>query len=655
MIFIGMKEYCLKIGRLLKLNRIWSIIFCIYFLTIFVSCDSSQKPTISKHAGLTLDSVAKHHLLSSIINSTQDNNRIRDSLFVAYEKSPNFKKNIYYWALKALNLPFGFKDDSLINSVNNIYILPKQVDEWALKKYLLLKSKADHTDINSSEVTKELMNTRSLVEKSKSVFLFLYDNMLAMIFYTNQDSENSLRYIKLFRQNHPYATSARFLQMYYDIRFMISLDLDGTPGAETYLDSCQALARELDDTLALMRSIDFESQWLKKQGKTKEAVDRHRIYFNYLTKTKENTALKQYNNFADLFLANNQPDSAILYVKRGMEIARKNKKETKDMTSVLDILSKSYEKKGDYKQAYLYGRKQYEAYLQATEVMQKTAIADITARYDAQKKDEAIRSLQENNDLNSKFITQQRWTFIIFIILTIFIVFFVFSSYKQKLFKAEHDKLLLQHKQLVLEQKNRQNQLNPHFIYNSIANLQGLISTDKKLEANKYLVTLTKVIRDMLELNRKDFIPLEKEIDSLNNYVNLQQMRFNHSFEYHVETGDLDLDNTLIPPMLVQPFLENAIEHGLMSLEDKGCLQVRFYQTKGTLHIEITDNGVGVAENSQINKKKESLSQVITEERIELLFGKDKHVAGMRKHPNFKQDGTGYQVEIYFPLTLNFD
>ncbi|MFD2905470.1 sensor histidine kinase [Sphingobacterium anhuiense] len=650
-----MKEYCLKTGRLLKLNRIWSIIFCIYFLTIFVSCDSSQKPTISKHAGLTLDSVAKHHLLSSIINSTQDNNRIRDSLFVEYEKSANFNKNIYYWALKALNLPFGFKDDSLISSVNNIYILPKQVDEWALKKYVLLKSKADHTDINSSEVTKELMNTRSQVEKSKSVFLFLYDNMLAMIFYTNQDSENSLRYIKLFRQNHPYATSARFLQMYYDIRFMISLDLDGTPGAETYLDSCQALARELDDTMALMRSIDFESQWLKKQGKTKEAVDRHRIYFNYLTKTKENTALKQYNNFADLFLANNQPDSAILYVKRGMEIARKNKKETKDMTSVLDILSKSYEKKGDYKQAYLYGRKQYEAYLQATEVMQKTAIADITARYDAQKKDEAIRSLQENNDLNSKFITQQRWTFIIFIILTIFIVFFVFSSYKQKLFKAEHDKLLLQHKQLVLEQKNRQNQLNPHFIYNSIANLQGLISTDKKLEANKYLVTLTKVIRDMLELNRKDFIPLEKEIDSLNNYVNLQQMRFNHSFEYHVETGDLDLDNTLIPPMLVQPFLENAIEHGLMSLEDKGCLQVRFYQTKGTLHIEITDNGVGVAENSQIKKKKESLSQVITEERIELLFGKDKHVAGMRKHPNFKHGGTGYQVEIYFPLTLNFD
>ncbi|MNL69401.1 hypothetical protein D3C87_1942560 [compost metagenome] len=62
-----------------------------------------------------------------------------------------------------------------------------------------------------------------------------------------------------------------------------------------------------------------------------------------------------------------------------------------------------------------------------------------------------------------------------------------------------------------------------------------------------------------------------------------------------------------------------------------------------------------MAENSQINKKKESLSQVITEERIELLFGKDKHVAGMRKHPNFKQDVTGYQVEIYFPLTLNFD
>lgn len=655
MIFITMKEYCLKIGRLLELNTICSMMFCIYLLTAFVSCDSNQKPIISNHANLTLDSIAKHHLLSSIINSAQDNKRIRDSLFVEYEKSANFTNNIYYWSIKGLNLPFGFKNDSLISRVNNIHIPSNQVDEWALKEYLLLKSKADHTDINSSEVIKELMNTRSQVEKSKSVFLFMYDNLLSMIFYTNQDSENSLRYIKLYRQNHPYASSPRFLQVYYDIRFMISLNLVGTPGVKTYLDSCQALARELHDTLALMRSIDFESQWLKNNGRTKKAVDRHRIYFNYITKTKEDMALKQYNNFADLFLANNQPDSAILYVKRGMDIDRKNKKEIKDMTSVLDILSKSYERKGDYKQAYLYGRKQYNAYIQATEVMQKTVIADITARYDAQKKDEAIQSLKANNDLNRKFITQQRWTFIIFIMLTVFIAFFVFNSYKQKLFKAEHDTLLLQHKQLVLEQKNRQNQLNPHFIYNSIANLQGLISIDKKKEANQYLVTLTKVIRDMLELNRKDFIPLEKEIESLKNYVNLQQMRFSHSFEYHVETGDLDLDNTLIPPMLVQPFLENAIEHGLMNMEDKGCLQVRFFQTNGTLHIEIIDNGAGGGQNSQINKEKESLSQVITEERIELLFGKDKHVAGMRKQPNYRQDQTGYKVEIYFPLTLNFD
>src|SRR5690606_4336523 len=130
---------------------------------------------------------------------------------------------------------------------------------------------------------------------------------------------------------------------------------------------------------------------------------------------------------------------------------------------------------------------------------QKTAIAELSTKYETDKKDRAISSLKANNDLNRQLMRQQRWIFAIVLLLLTVIIVFIYKSYKDKFLRSEHDKLRLQNKQLLLEQKNRQNQLNPHFVYNAISNLQGLISANRKQEANQYLVTLTKVIRDMLE------------------------------------------------------------------------------------------------------------------------------------------------------------
>ena len=159
----------------------------------------------------------------------------------------------------------------------------------------------------------------------------------------------------------------------------------------------------------------------------------------------------------------------------------------------------------------------------------------------------------------------------------------------------------------------------------------------------------------MLELNRQDFITLDKEIKSLRYYVELQQMRFSHSFQFKIETGSLELENILIPPMLVQPFVENAIEHGLKNLEKEGLLQVEVTAENNTLLISIMDNGQGGQDAWLKNPNKESLSQIITEELIEFLYVKDKNVSGVKISPNFKADGTGYKVEIYIPLTLYFD
>lgn len=650
----------MKVNRIVKpktrcSNVVWTCLtFTFVFLGLF-GCESKQTDTSITTNAVQLDSMAKQALLKSLIRSEVENNAINDSLTQNYERTAGYQNNIYYWTLKASKYAYGFKNDSMLRIVESIEIPKSKPDEWVLKHALLLKSKSSFIDINSSEVLGAMIKARNEAEKLKSVFIYRLDNLISMSYYTNNDSENSLKFLEFYKSDYPYAGHPRYRQIYYDIRFMLSLNLQGNPGTKDFLDSCRSLAIELNDTLALMRSYDFEAQWLLRMGKKKEAIDKARIFFQYASSTKSYINLKRYYNFSNLFLVNNQPDSAIKYIQEGFHLDSLSQTNTKDLDGIYYVLGEAYAMKGDFKRAYEYGRKEINTFRKSTETIQKTAIAELTARYDAEKKDEAILALQSNNDLNDRLIVQQRWTFIIFLILAAFIGYFVFNSYKQKLFKAEHERLRLSNKQLLLEQKNRQNQLNPHFIYNSIANLQGLISTDRKQEANQYLVTLTKVIRDMLELNRKDFIPIDKEIRSLQNYVNLQQMRFSHSFDFQVETADLEIDNILIPPMLIQPFVENAIEHGLMNLEKQGRLTVEFLQDNKTLRIKIVDNGKGGVGFSTKRGEKESLSQVITKERIELLYGRDPEVAGLKIYPHVNPDGTGYKVEIYLPLTLYFD
>ena len=168
-------------------------------------------------------------------------------------------------------------------------------------------------------------------------------------------------------------------------------------------------------------------------------------------------------------------------------------------------------------------------------------------------------------------MVQQRWIFVILFALIFSIAFFIYYRNKQKLLKNINQRIVAENRQLILEQKTRQNQLNPHFIYNAIANLQGLISSEQKAKANQYLILLSRQIRDILELNREEYISLDQEIKSLKNYILLQQMRYQDVFDFEIESGNSDVDDVMIPPMLTQPFVENAIEHAFKNLNKFLC------------------------------------------------------------------------------------
>ncbi|EDM44399.1 histidine kinase DhkJ [unidentified eubacterium SCB49] len=224
---------------------------------------------------------------------------------------------------------------------------------------------------------------------------------------------------------------------------------------------------------------------------------------------------------------------------------------------------------------------------------------------------------------------------------------------KKKNRKAQ-EALKLQNHLLSLEQKALRLQMNPHFIFNVLNGIKAMGTSDpQKMETT--INTFAVMLREILYNSRKDVISLDQEIKTLHKYLEVEQLMARKPYLYDVKvTSDVDPEEILIPPMLVQPFVENAIKHGIsVQAKDKeGVLQVRFSTDNKNLYCSITDNGPGIFE-SQKNKKATSHQSValeVTKERIESLGGK-----GALELKQLEENGVILGTEIRFRIPLETD
>lgn len=188
-----------------------------------------------------------------------------------------------------------------------------------------------------------------------------------------------------------------------------------------------------------------------------------------------------------------------------------------------------------------------------------------------------------------------------------------------------------------LELQTIQSQLNPHFVFNALGSVQGLINGNEIEKANTYLTDFSKLLRKSLNDSSKDMVPLSEELYALDRYIRLEQLRFNFDYNLHVDDA-IETTSVEIPPFLIQPVIENAIKHGMSSLGDKGLLTLNFVQVKNDLIIEVVDNGKGFDARHMVGGKGISL----TRERIKLL-NKQKHKISMEI---INPDGEGTLVRF---------
>ena len=437
--------------------------------------------------------------------------------------------------------------------------------------------------------------------------------------------------------------------------------------ADVYYTSSLRLANNLEPQRALQEKekvADFynqknqygaEIELRKKSLSELENLPRGKVARQQvLTESDSITAQRINYKIANAYIAQNKYDEAIPYLKESIEKAGSEDDIVvqKDATRKL---SEVFEFKGDYNKAFA----TYRDYVSLVDTLYVRKEQEISraARFSREiaAKQNRISGLEQERELSqSKYdlaLTEQQlvqessryknwviYSLIFGIILLGLATFFFYRSNQQQ--KLANNLLAL---------KSLRSQMNPHFIFNALNSVNNFIAKSDERSANRYLSEFSTLMRSVLENSEEDFIPLSKELELLALYLKLEHSRFPEKFNYEINVDEqIDVSAFQIPPMLLQPYIENAIWHGLRYKDDKGFLHVDLrLKDMASIEIEITDNGIGRKKSTELKtqnqKKQKSKGMGNIKKRIAILndMYKDKvdvHIADL------ESDGSGTKV-----------
>jgi len=633
-------------------NKFSLILFSFICLLLAVSCGDRQRKSSVQKIPTPQSGHQKDYLSLIIAFDTSSSAAIKKIIkreIDLLQKENNTDQNSFYYFFRAKNFGYIKKSDSALVEYLKMKGEQPNDDVELLKRLGTLAVKMNNGSLVESDLMAQIFAGLKTSEKEKSRLTYRFYDLMAQAYFQNHNEVKSLEYAALYYNNNPFKSHPVVKQRYFDISFLLASRLNDIRKMTFYNSQARLLAQKVGDSLALARTYDNEAQIYSRQMQLDKALVSSRIYFNYLKKTN-NLNDVAYNNLATTFVRNHQPDSAIYYYKKGIALEKKDlsgKRKNVHYQGLID----AYKMKGDYARALEAADSSYQIEIRNNKAIEALKVVEMHEKYEAEKKDQNIAELNGRNKLNETIIKQQRWT--LFLILLIFLgaLSFFFIVYRQQRLREKNKLLISDNQRLNMEQRLLQAQLNPHFIFNAIANLQSLVASGHIDESVRYLKSFSGLLRGILEQNRKDFIEIDEEVTSLNNYIQLQQMRYADAFDYQIQVDDdLDVNETFIPPMLIQPFVENAIEHGFRNINYKGLLLISFKTENNFLLIEIDDNGSGLTKKVAEKEKRQSLAQIIIKERFDLLFLSKGQHAQFRVADKKGINEKGVLVKIIIPI-----
>jgi hypothetical protein len=315
------------------------------------------------------------------------------------------------------------------------------------------------------------------------------------------------------------------------------------------------------------------------------------------------------------------------------------------------VLYRIYEAKRRTGEALKYHIAYSDAMDTLNQLNQQIAIIELQTRYETDQKEKQIAFLARENEFKENRLNQNR-IFLLglagLVVLIAVVAVFIFYMFR----------LREQQKNLLLQQKLLRSQMNPHFLFNSLVSIQNFILNEEPAKAGKYLSKFSKLVRNILDSSFEEYTSLEEEISTIENYLELQKVRYSDKFDYSIDIEpDMDTENRMIPPMLAQPFIENAIEHGIKHKEGKGRIDIRLRRLGDWAIFEVKDDGVGRSKAQEIllkqDKDHKSLATALTRERIAALnrWSKKKIALEIIDLKNSLGEAAGTKVIFRIPVT----
>jgi tetratricopeptide (TPR) repeat protein len=420
-----------------------------------------------------------------------------------------------------------------------------------------------------------------------------------------------------------------------------------------YYSNANEAALENKSTDILIKSNFNISNVLRSEGKYLEELELHqRQLASSIEKNDIENQSRENLAIGNVYLELQQPQEAIPYLIQSITQAEQSNI-LENKSEALKSLSKAYQKQKAFEKSI----KAFENYVLIKDSLiakkEKQLSQQLTVNLSLTEKQKRIDLLEKDVELltSEQLAREARLRTQRVVIYSLLIGLVVIGLSSWLVYKNAQKRRIANQ---LLALKSLRSQMNPHFIFNALNSVNSFISRNDEKSANKYLADFARLMRMVMENSQHDFVTLTGEIQLLQLYLSLEHFRFKEKFEYEfVVDESIDTDKFLLPPMLIQPCIENAIWHGLRYKEQKGFLRVAISESKNVIEVLIEDNGIGRKKSTELKTQhqKTTVSTGIrnTEGRINLIrdvFGKKIEMNIQDAFPEAEDKGTRVRIHI---------
>jgi len=314
-------------------------------------------------------------------------------------------------------------------------------------------------------------------------------------------------------------------------------------------------------------------------------------------------------------------------------------------------LSELYQQKNNFKKSLSYYKKAIELEEKFSNELNIRYVNDLILKYDSDKKNNQIKTLAKENEISKLQLNRSRFYWFVSLCLFILLGVVLYTLYKHKLLKNEQ-------KITALEQDALRSQMNPHFIFNALNSIKLYIINNEQKNAVRYLNKFSKLMRRILEVSAIKDTSLALELETMDLYMGIENIRFSNDIGFEISVHPaIDLESINVPPLILQPFLENSLWHGLSSKKENKKIILSVVQPdKNHIQIIIEDNGIGREAAAKIKAKKiihrQSIGIKLTKERLENYVKEYTHSFSLTYEDlkDNKNNPTGTKVILLIPL-----